>query len=65
MVLSQQYDIDVPPSNSALVYSRLFDDKGNQVKTTNFPSGGNYSNPMKQGSFELKGDRVTKLGTNM
>lgn len=44
---------------------RLFDEKGNQVKTTNFPSGGNYGNSVKQGSFELKGDRVTKLGTNM
>ena len=46
------------------IFFRLYDDKGNETKT-NFPSGGNYTIPGKQGSFDLKGDRVTKLGTNM
>ncbi|KAI8489145.1 Protein oscp1 [Branchiostoma belcheri] len=34
-------------------------------QSVNFPSGGTYSGPVKEGSIEIRGDRVTKLGTNM
>ncbi|KAL4233856.1 Protein oscp1 [Mactra antiquata] len=42
-----------------------FDEKGRESKTLNFPPGGDYQVPKKQGSIDMKGDRVTKLGTNM
>ncbi|KAL1777143.1 OSCP1 isoform X1 [Sigmodon hispidus] len=44
---------------------RMFNDKGEEVKKTEFKCGGNYVAAHKEGSFELYGDRVLKLGTNM
>ncbi|XP_066288718.1 protein OSCP1-like [Branchiostoma lanceolatum] len=44
---------------------RLYNADGNMSKSVNFPSGGTYSGPVKEGSTEIRGDRVTKLGTNM
>ncbi|KAM6216608.1 protein OSCP1 isoform 2-T2 [Rhynchocyon petersi] len=44
---------------------RIFDNKGKEVKKVEFQHGGNYVTASKEGSFELYGDRVLKLGTNM
>ncbi|KAM4872418.1 protein OSCP1 isoform 3-T3 [Thomomys bottae] len=44
---------------------RMFNNKGEEVKKIEFKHGGNYVHASKEGSFELHGDRVLKLGTNM
>ncbi|NXP29161.1 OSCP1 protein, partial [Scytalopus superciliaris] len=44
---------------------RMFNHKGVEVKRTEFTTAGNYVTPQREGSFELYGDRVLKLGTNM
>lgn len=44
---------------------RVFNDKGDEVKKMEFRHGGDYVAAHKEGSFELYGDRVLKLGTNM
>ncbi|XP_062049248.1 protein OSCP1 isoform X2 [Lepus europaeus] len=44
---------------------RMFNHKGEEVKKIKFKHGGNYVTATKEGSFELYGDRVLKLGTNM
>ncbi|KAF4100749.1 protein OSCP1a [Onychostoma macrolepis] len=44
---------------------RCFNAKGRDVRKTRFPSGGSYTRAVRQGSFDLSGDRVTFLGTNM
>ncbi|KFV75022.1 Protein OSCP1, partial [Dryobates pubescens] len=44
---------------------RMFNHNGNEVKRTEFTTDGNYVTPQREGSFELYGDRVLKLGTNM
>lgn len=43
----------------------MFNDKGDEVKKMEFRHGGDYVAAHKEGSFELYGDRVLKLGTNM
>lgn len=55
------YGTDVPGT------IRYFDDSGNEVCTKTFPlpSTCSYQLAMKPGSIELRGDRGTKLGTNM
>ncbi|XP_016074007.1 PREDICTED: protein OSCP1 isoform X1 [Miniopterus natalensis] len=44
---------------------RMFNNKGKEVRTVEFQHGGNYVPAPKEGSFEVYGDRVLKLGTNM
>ncbi|CAJ1083142.1 protein OSCP1a [Xyrichtys novacula] len=44
---------------------RMFDDKGKEVTRSEFPTGGSYTSPIREGSFELHGDRVIRLGLNM
>ncbi|XP_077405318.1 protein OSCP1a isoform X2 [Vanacampus margaritifer] len=44
---------------------RMFDTKGREIRQSRFPSGGNYSRPIRDASFGLHGDRVIKLGVNM
>ncbi|OBS81663.1 hypothetical protein A6R68_20124, partial [Neotoma lepida] len=44
---------------------RMFNDKGEEIKKIEFTHGGSYVAAHKEGSFELYGDRVLKLGTNM
>ncbi|KAM5320464.1 protein OSCP1 isoform 2-T2 [Glossophaga mutica] len=44
---------------------RMFNHKGEEVKRAEFRHGGTYVAAQKEGSFELYGDRVLKLGTNM
>ncbi|XP_073418723.1 protein OSCP1 isoform X2 [Dendrobates tinctorius] len=44
---------------------RIFSFKGEEVKRAEFQNGGNYVSPLREGSYDLFGDRVLKLGTNM
>ncbi|MEE6484316.1 hypothetical protein FKM82_013838 [Ascaphus truei] len=44
---------------------RVFSYKGEEVKRVEFQNGGNYITPLREGSYDLCGDRVLKLGTNM
>ncbi|XP_049630852.1 protein OSCP1 isoform X2 [Suncus etruscus] len=44
---------------------RMFNSKGQEVKRIEFKHGGSYVSAPKEGSLELCGDRVLKLGTNM
>ncbi|CAL8249090.1 unnamed protein product [Lota lota] len=44
---------------------RMFSCNGEELSRFQFPSGGNYSSALRQGSLEMFGDRVIKLGTNM
>ncbi|NXA50175.1 OSCP1 protein, partial [Nothocercus julius] len=44
---------------------RMFNHNGDEVKRTKFTTDGNYVIPQREGSFDLYGDRVLKLGTNM
>uniref|UniRef100_A0ABM5ET58 Protein OSCP1 isoform X1 n=1 Tax=Pogona vitticeps TaxID=103695 RepID=A0ABM5ET58_9SAUR len=44
---------------------RLFNRKGDEIQRTEFTHGGNYVLPYREGSFDLHGDRVLKLGTNI
>lgn len=52
-------------SSSASCFHRMFDSKGREVRRSEFPAGGSYSSPIREGSFDLRGDRVTRLGANM
>ncbi|XP_056153829.1 protein OSCP1a [Lampris incognitus] len=56
---SVPHGIDVPG------LTRMFDNQRREVKRCTFPTGGSYSSPIREGSFELHGDRVITLGTNM
>ncbi|KAM8841368.1 protein OSCP1a isoform 2-T2 [Spinachia spinachia] len=53
------HGIDVP----GLI--RMFDRKGREVRRGEFPTGGSYTSPIRQGCFELHGDRVIRLGVNI
>ncbi|KAI4810750.1 protein OSCP1 isoform X1 [Pseudochaenichthys georgianus] len=44
---------------------RMFSCTGKEVSRLQFSNGGNYNAAIREGSFEIFGDRVTKLGTNM
>ncbi|XP_056141717.1 protein OSCP1 isoform X1 [Lampris incognitus] len=44
---------------------RMFSCTGEEVSRLQFHNGGNYSSALREGSFEMFGDRVIKLGTNM
>ncbi|XP_001510354.3 protein OSCP1 [Ornithorhynchus anatinus] len=44
---------------------RTFNSKGEEIKRVEFTHGGNYVSAQREGSFDLYGDRVLKLGTNM
>ncbi|KAM3595879.1 uncharacterized protein V6R79_004471 [Siganus canaliculatus] len=44
---------------------RTFDSKGREASRSEFPTGGSYTSPIREGSFELHGDRVITLGRNM
>ncbi|KTG38951.1 hypothetical protein cypCar_00013990 [Cyprinus carpio] len=44
---------------------RWFNAKGREVRRTRFLSGGSYTSATHQASFDLSGDRVTLLGTNI
>uniref|UniRef100_A0A8C9XC78 Organic solute carrier partner 1 n=1 Tax=Sander lucioperca TaxID=283035 RepID=A0A8C9XC78_SANLU len=44
---------------------RMFSCTGEEVTRLQFNNGGNYTAALREGSFEIFRDRVTKLGTNM
>ncbi|XP_052088947.1 protein OSCP1-like [Mytilus californianus] len=44
---------------------RYYNENGNEIKTLQFTPGGSYQGSQGEGSFDMKGSRVTKLGTNM
>ncbi|XP_060778166.1 protein OSCP1 isoform X2 [Neoarius graeffei] len=44
---------------------RMFSCNGEEVKRLQFHDGGNYTSALPEGSFDMFGDRVIKLGTNM
>ena len=44
---------------------RVFNSRGKEMRRWKFPTGGSYTNPPQEGSFELFGNRVIRLGTNM
>ncbi|XP_053737002.1 protein OSCP1 isoform X1 [Synchiropus splendidus] len=44
---------------------RMFSCTGEEVSRLQFNNGGNYAAALREGSFDLFGDRVTRLGTNM
>ncbi|XP_064629355.1 protein OSCP1-like [Lineus longissimus] len=54
----------VPWSSEVPGTIRIFNN-GEQVKTTNFRCNTKYINVPKEPSFDMRGDRVSKLGTNM
>lgn len=62
----------MPPSEAfrhlisfLIVFPRMFSCNGEETKRIQFRDGGNYTAALREGSFELFGDRVIKLGTNM
>ncbi|KAM7384582.1 hypothetical protein PAMA_011780 [Pampus argenteus] len=55
----------VPPGTDVPGLIRTFNSKGREVRRSEFPTGGSYTSPIRQGSLELHGDRVTTLGMNM
>ncbi|KAL4657562.1 protein OSCP1 isoform X2 [Arapaima gigas] len=44
---------------------RMFNCSGDEVKKVQFHNAGNYASALREGSFEMYGERVIKLGTNM
>lgn len=46
-------------------YPRMYSCTGEEMSRLQFNNGGIYAAALCEGSFELFGDRVTKLGTNM
>lgn len=44
---------------------RMFNYNGEEVKQRKFQTVGNYTSALAEGSLNLFGDRVIKLGTNM
>lgn len=44
---------------------RMFSCNGEELGRLQFNNGGNYTAALREGSFDICGDRVTKLGTNM
>uniref|UniRef100_A0A3Q3WZ29 Uncharacterized protein n=1 Tax=Mola mola TaxID=94237 RepID=A0A3Q3WZ29_MOLML len=43
---------------------RMFDSKGREVKRSEFQTAGSYTSTIREGSFELRGHRVIRLGLN-
>uniref|UniRef100_A0A8C6TNP7 Organic solute carrier partner 1a n=1 Tax=Neogobius melanostomus TaxID=47308 RepID=A0A8C6TNP7_9GOBI len=44
---------------------RTLDCRGREVQRCQFPTGGAYTSAVREGSFDISGDRVLKLGTNI
>ncbi|XP_016896388.1 protein OSCP1a [Cynoglossus semilaevis] len=55
----------VPHGSEVPGMFRMFDRKGREVKKRHFSTGGSYSSSVRQGCFQLRGDRVITLGLNM
>ncbi|XP_055013560.1 protein OSCP1-like [Boleophthalmus pectinirostris] len=44
---------------------RVLDCRGRELRRWEFPTGGDYTSAIREGSFDLYGDRVLKLGLNI
>ncbi|XP_042566656.1 protein OSCP1a [Clupea harengus] len=55
----------VPQGSDVPGLIRSFNCNGKEQKRREFPSGGTYTSHMREGSFDMAGDRVIRLGTNM
>ncbi|XP_072530363.1 protein OSCP1a isoform X1 [Salminus brasiliensis] len=55
----------VPHGSDVPGLIRWFNSRGREVRRREFPSGGCYTSTVREGSFDIAGDRVTRLGTNM
>ncbi|XP_049328915.1 protein OSCP1-like [Astyanax mexicanus] len=55
----------VPHGSDVPGLIRWFNSRGREVRRREFPSGGCYCSSLREGSFDVAGDRVTRLGTNM
>ncbi|XP_030597260.1 protein OSCP1a isoform X1 [Archocentrus centrarchus] len=55
----------VPQGTDVPGLIRIFDCHGREVRRREFPSGGSYTSAIREGSFELRGNRVIRLGMNM
>lgn len=55
----------VPHGSDVPGLIRWFNSRGREVRRREFPSGGCYSSSLREGSFDVAGDRATRLGTNM
>ena len=64
-LLDVHLSILYPCSFLYLFCYRVFNDNGNVTRTTQFNPVGKYSQSTREGSFDMRGNRVTKLGTNM
>ncbi|KAK3096796.1 hypothetical protein FSP39_003360 [Pinctada imbricata] len=53
------------PSKTEMPGTILLYDSTGKARSVSFPPGGSYLPAKAEGSFDIKGDRVTKLGTNM
>uniref|UniRef100_A0A8C8HC07 Organic solute carrier partner 1 n=1 Tax=Oncorhynchus tshawytscha TaxID=74940 RepID=A0A8C8HC07_ONCTS len=55
----------VPHGTHIPGFIRMFSCNGKEVKRLQVRNGGNYTSVLREGSFEMFGERVIKLGTNM
>ncbi|XP_053092735.1 protein OSCP1a isoform X2 [Pangasianodon hypophthalmus] len=55
----------VPHGSEVPGLIRYFNRRGRVVRRREFVSGGSYTSTMRDASFDISGDRVTRLGTNM
>ncbi|XP_077431793.1 protein OSCP1 isoform X1 [Vanacampus margaritifer] len=55
----------VPHGTQIPILIRMYSCTGEETSRVQFNNGGNHTAALCEGSFELFGDRVTKLGTNM
>ncbi|XP_066525755.1 protein OSCP1-like isoform X1 [Hoplias malabaricus] len=55
----------VPHGSEVPGLIRWFNSRGREVRRREFPNEGCYCSPVKEGSFDISGERVTRLGTNM
>ena len=49
----------------SVVCDRIYTSTGEQKKTMQFNCGGKWQHIKSEGSFDIRGDRGTPLGTNM
>uniref|UniRef100_A0A3B4DBB4 Organic solute carrier partner 1a n=1 Tax=Pygocentrus nattereri TaxID=42514 RepID=A0A3B4DBB4_PYGNA len=54
----------VPHGSEVPGLIRWFNSRGREVRRREFPSGGCYTSAVREGSFDISGDRVTRLGKN-
>lgn len=52
-------------SPSASHFERMFDNHGREVRRREFPPAGAYTSSIREGSFDLRGHRVIRLGMNV